>query len=1300
MSNSVGLGENRRIESTVPIPSGHTMLNMVDEPRGDRLVISTQELREEEGEPQDGIGGDFASVVDVVWCEECGVHNIGECFIHGGTLTLAQDNTLPSRAVLSLPKVLSLKRVRIGDPCDLESRKGVFAKKAIKLRTMFGPMEAESCSEKARLPACSLEYVIVKSTGEMKHLDTSDEGKCNWMMFVRPATTYQQQNLAAFLKDDCVYFVTIKMVPAGTELRVWYAAAYAKAIGKRMLLPDISCRKRGFLKQDRKIVGSQTLSKPEVAGTSKQTCSLPMVPAADTQNCLMPSKADEGKASQVLSTETAIKSGEPRDCSNMFPCNWCNATFLRPSQLDNHVCQSIKDVEEESFATRRRKGRPRKLPDNELSAIASKTFKRELDCSTGSGLQGNIPNEEIMNPCVNPQGKELEANKESVDIAEMEVLGTSENFSAYELYSVYGSGSDSKSKRGRGRPKGSKNKVRCLSKRESKRDAIASKRRPTYNCQHCDKQFTNREQHLIHEAIHTNTLPFPCKWPGCNKAFNSKFKFERHQMVHTKPNNYKCKFCPSTFTRIDHLKIHLHIHDSNRKMYTCQICGKSYLYKFTLTFHMAKHAAQDGTSLTCLICEKKFNSRDDLLSHVNTHNRYKPQKEVERSHKCGYCDKSFSNSKGIKRHMVTHTKERSFLCERCSQTFVRKDHLVRHYATNHKKEFYEIQRKTHPFGCEECLLVFKKQEFMDYHVRTAHPNGILEKDSSDKQEKSLLSSNGLCKIKDLKDDLKAVMKTKDDSTKLSESHGNVAPTIDRQSHQKHLQLQMQKVKEKPPQSSQSLLTMEVMQPQQVQPQQELQQQQQQQLHSQAIHQGPLPQQAFPVSLIKVQSTPAEASITMPKSNAAAFVYPVQMPTFEPEEISVDLYSTNMKTVPFRFQNEVSRIPVSQVSTTTTGPQQPHQQQQQQQQQMAEVLVKPTGQLQSRQLPALRPRLPLVNQQQQSQPPQPQPQLSQTQQQQQLSLLQGVQMSDVLSNLSTLSGPDIASASSASVLNFISVNGTSIVVAGQNMSTSKPVQWTVVKDSSSQDKASALKSEPCDEMNIMNNTPGIFSSVPVCTSQRPAQPVKPDHSYANASSIAQTITPVIVSQEQTVSTSGNKSNLQQQQQQQLSSISEEEMLHIVTGLRGAAPDSSGTNNLVNYITIADNEQIKLLPSQQHLHPEQMLSAQTPSTVTLQQQQHSLPQLSSNLQHQQQPQAQDHVALPSFPLSWAENISDFPSVSDLPISADAPIVQAVDSSERSNWVIQLPVMDQSQQYQNHGHQNPQILSVTIENKVPTG
>ena len=78
----------------------------------------------------------------------------------------------------------------------------------------------------------------------------------------------------------------------------------------------------------------------------------------------------------------------------------------------------------------------------------------------------------------------------------------------------------------------------------------------------------------------------------------------------------------------------------------------------TLTFHMAKHAAQDGTSLSCLVCEKSFETKNELLCHVNTHNRYRPKKDAVKSHSCSHCDKSFANSKELRRHMVTHTKER------------------------------------------------------------------------------------------------------------------------------------------------------------------------------------------------------------------------------------------------------------------------------------------------------------------------------------------------------------------------------------------------------------------------------------------------------------------------------------------------------------------------------------------------------------------------------------------------------------------------------------------------------------------
>lgn len=69
---------------------------------------------------------------------------------------------------------------------------------------------------------------------------------------------------------------------------------------------------------------------------------------------------------------------------------------------------------------------------------------------------------------------------------------------------------------------------------------------------------------------------------------------------------------------------------------------------------------------------------------------------------------------------------RHFLCEHCPQTFVRKDHLRRHYTSNHKEEFYESQLKGSPFGCSACLLVFKKKEFLDYHMKSVHPGGIAE----------------------------------------------------------------------------------------------------------------------------------------------------------------------------------------------------------------------------------------------------------------------------------------------------------------------------------------------------------------------------------------------------------------------------------------------------------------------------------------------------------------------------------------------------------------------------------------------
>ena len=52
------------------------------------------------------------------------------------------------------------------------------------------------------------------------YLETSDENKCNWMMFVRPATTYAEQNLVAYQFGADICFTTIRDIEPKQELKV------------------------------------------------------------------------------------------------------------------------------------------------------------------------------------------------------------------------------------------------------------------------------------------------------------------------------------------------------------------------------------------------------------------------------------------------------------------------------------------------------------------------------------------------------------------------------------------------------------------------------------------------------------------------------------------------------------------------------------------------------------------------------------------------------------------------------------------------------------------------------------------------------------------------------------------------------------------------------------------------------------------------------------------------------------------------------------------------------------------------
>lgn len=76
---------------------------------------------------------------------------------------------------------------------------------------------------------------VFQKDGHPVCFDTSNEDDCNWMMLVRPAVEPEHQNLTAYQHGSDVYFTTSRDIPPGTELRVWYAAFYAKKMDKPML---------------------------------------------------------------------------------------------------------------------------------------------------------------------------------------------------------------------------------------------------------------------------------------------------------------------------------------------------------------------------------------------------------------------------------------------------------------------------------------------------------------------------------------------------------------------------------------------------------------------------------------------------------------------------------------------------------------------------------------------------------------------------------------------------------------------------------------------------------------------------------------------------------------------------------------------------------------------------------------------------------------------------------------------------------------------------------------------------------
>ncbi|KYO22870.1 PR domain zinc finger protein 15 isoform A [Alligator mississippiensis] len=681
-----------------------------------------------------------------IWCEDCGQYHDSECPELGPVVTV-KDSFVLSRARSSLPSNLEIRQLEDGT-------EGVFALTQLVKRTQFGPFESKRVAKLEKESAFPLK--VFQKDGPLVYFDTSNEDDCNWMMMVRPATEYEHQNLTAFQHDSDIYFTTSRDIPPGTELRVWYAAFYAKKMEKPVLKQVTTIANDMCLvvmEYDKE--GNRLSSKSPSAVFSHKKPKKSSVPEAD------------------ISASTPEGIGPPELESNQWTCKVCSSIFQEPQLLTEHLLSHLEEAKgvpqtsqsegvpekvveapaadqpvisegaSPNLDTRRkpRRGRKSKTAKTETPLVvvedkdpANETVDRVAEIIT------EIPPDEVAIPSA--------AEERIMELVLGKMPSTTNNISSVTNRFTHHQNTMSLKR------------SLILSSRHGIRRKLMKQlgdHKRVYQCSICSKVFQNSSNLSRHIRSHGDKL-FKCE--ECAKLFSRKESLKQHVSYKHSRNEvdseyrFKCATCEKAF-RIESA-LEFHNCRTDDKTFQCEMCFRFFSTNSNLSKHKKKHGDK---KFSCEICNKMFYRKDVMLDHQRRHLegvRRVKREDFEHSTEnlvrykkepsgCPVCGKVFSCRSNMNKHLLTHG-DKKYTCEICGRKFFRvdvlRDHIHVHFKDialmdDHQREEFigkigisseenddnsdeSADSEPHKYSCKRCQLTFGRGKEYLKHIMDVH----------------------------------------------------------------------------------------------------------------------------------------------------------------------------------------------------------------------------------------------------------------------------------------------------------------------------------------------------------------------------------------------------------------------------------------------------------------------------------------------------------------------------------------------------------------------------------------------------